>query len=248
MRYPGSKLSLKNELVPIISNKAKDLPFYDLFCGSCNLVAYMPNKVRYANDLDENIITLLKNVVNTKDIRTIYPDFISEEEHNAVKNNPENYDPGYKAFVGYGSSFGSVYNGTYARCKANYSYALLARNSLLKIKPLIKNIIFTSKDYRAIKIPKRSLVYLDPPYNEKNTMYRISDFDVKAFWDYASNIKGCLVYISSYNAPSGFYEIWRKHKHTISNYVIGGTHAIERLFVNEETWNYITSNKTTFKL
>ena len=77
----------------------------------------------------------------------------------------------------------------------------------------LKNVVFTSKDYRDVSIPDNSVVYCDPPY-AGTTSYSTGDFDHSAFWNYMRQLakQGNKVFISEENAPDDFMCIWHNQK------------------------------------
>ena len=157
-----------------------------------------------------------------------------------METHPENYEPSLRAFVGHSCGFGAKYFGGWSRSANNTNFALAASRSLEKIKPYLKGVVFSSLDYRELRPVKKSLLYFDPPYADLNTGYRLRNFNVKEFWSHVRTIKGHLVYISQYEAPKDFYEVWQKVKQTVHNNRLGGSFATERLFVNEETFKFLT--------
>ena len=93
----------------------------------------------------------------------------------------------YKAFVGFGMSFGGRYFGAYSQKYLNGKKEDFCKemvNSLSNIREKIGNVVFSNKDYK-IGNRKNMLIYCDPPYayskypikyrrDVKNTMYLIT--------------------------------------------------------------------------
>lgn len=117
-------------------------------------------------------------------------------------------------------SFGGRYYGAYSdkylgEKKENFCKEM--KNSLERMRPLIKEVKFTNKDYRALN-PYRKLIYCDPPYKE--TRYPIKyrrgikeydEFDNEEFWEKMREWSKCnIVIISETSAPSDFKCIWEK--------------------------------------
>jgi len=86
----------------------------------------------------------------------------------------------------------------------------------------LEEVILHSWDYRDIEIPKKAIVYCDPPYQWTAT-YREWWFNHEEFWDYMRKLsKTNKVFISEYNAPDDFiciYEfsqkstLWKNQSH-----------------------------------
>ena len=230
MLYPGSKNRVRNELTAIMMQHHRmDKPFVDLFCGGCNLIAHIPQTVdRYANDNNKYVIALFKSLL--KGWRP--PNLITEELYNKIKKNPDSYPPQLVAFAATTCSYAGFWFGTYARNIQNYNYALVGCNTLARQINTMQGIKFSSADYREFKIAKGSTVYLDPPYEDTREAYLTRNFDSKAFWQYAAALRE-TTYISSFKAPAGFIEVFRRKLVTVNN------RQTDKLFVNEYTWDKI---------
>ena len=107
-----------------------------------------------ANDYHEDLILMWKDVQADK---FKYPTSISESEYLEAK---ELKSPNaYKAFVGFGMSFGGRYFGAYSQKYLNGKKEDFCKemvNSLKRTAPKIKNVKFTSKDYKKLN-PKNML-------------------------------------------------------------------------------------------
>lgn len=85
--------------------------------------------------------------------------------------------------------------------------------------------------YEQVQIEEGDVVYADPPYANTGHDYG-QTFDHAKFWDWVVT-RNFPVYVSEYNAPEGFVEIFRKEKMRLGK---GGKSAhqkaIEKLFVH----------------
>lgn len=64
-----------------------------------------------------------------------------------------------------------------------------------------KGVVFSSGDYRDVKIPENAVVYCDPPYFNTAT-YAEGGFSHKEFWEWARNIsKTNKIFVSEYSGP-----------------------------------------------
>lgn len=152
--------------------------------------------IRYASDAHEDLILLLKAVQNGEEL----PDYITEEQYNQEK--ASKIPSALRAFIGFGCSFSGKFFGGYARDNTGRNYAKNCKNSLLKKKPFLQDVVFEFKDYRSWDV-ENFLIYCDPPY-QGFTEYSIK-FDHDIFWETmrAWSQKNTVV-ISEYSAPPDF--------------------------------------------
>ena len=88
--------------------------------------------------------------------------------------------------------------------------------------------------YDEVEIVAGDIVYADPPYANTGHDYG-QTFDHAKFWDWVAT-RNFPVYVSEYNAPEGFVDIFRKEKMRLGN---GGNSAkygkaLEKVFVHEK--------------
>ena len=219
MKYLGGKQRLGKYLSPfLIESFDKSFDGYmEPFCGSLGVLKNMTelDTTIYANDYHPDLIQMWKEVqTNT----FTFPENVTEEEYNNAKllKSPN----AYKAFVGFGMSFGGRYFGAFAPKhlgEKKEDFCKEMTNSLTRIMPKIKNVKFTNKDYRTLH-PKNMLVYCDPPYRQhtypikyRRGIKEYDTFDNDEFWDIMREwSKDNLVLISETTAPDDFVEIWSK--------------------------------------
>lgn len=113
-------------------------------------------------------------------------------------------------------------------------YQAEAINNVLKQVPKMQGVIFENKPYYELKLPPKSIVYCDPPY-EGTSKYKVDEFDHNFFWNWVRNIskQGHTVFVSEYNAPADFECVWQKEaKSSLSaNGKTGGNKlSVEKLF------------------
>ena len=93
-------------------------------------------------------------------------------------------------------------------------------------------------DYRAVRIPRGSVVYCDIPY-EGTTDYLCGAFDHGAFYKWAQSQEE-LVAVSSYSMPRGFARVWGARKYQTMNGLGNSALVAEGLFIPERQvslWN-----------
>ena len=110
MHYFGGKQRISKPLAAFLNSQLKPgQAFYDMFCGSCNVVSKIdPNRDRIANDLHKELIAMWRYVQQGGEL----PDEISEEQYKQIKESGADW---LRAFVGFGCSFAGKYWGGYAR-------------------------------------------------------------------------------------------------------------------------------------
>lgn len=231
MRYCGSKRKFMKELLPILmKNTNEDILFVDVFGGGMNVVSEIPLKRKIANDNNPYVIELWKTLQNYKVKGTSLPNMINnhvtEDEYNDVKvsflDKTSKYSYSEIGYIGAALSYGGAFFNGYAKFnpKKNEDHVKEAYNGLMKQLDNFKYIEqtkFICKDYRDIVIedniiPSNVILFCDPPYF--STRKYLSDFDTKAFWDWAreQSLKGYRVYVCEYDAPSDFKCVWHKKK------------------------------------
>lgn len=225
MKYLGGKQRLGKHIAPVLLelwSTGNYKGYLEPFCGSLGVlkqvVPYIGGNRVFANDYHPDLIKMWQELqAGTLKMRSS----ISNEEYEAAKllESPN----GYKAFVGFGMSFGGKYFGGYAMKYLNdkkEDFCQEMINSLTKTRPLIKDVSFMSKDYRTLN-PVGMFIYCDPPYLSERfpIKYRrdikyYDEFDSSEFWDIMRNwSKKNLVVISEMTAPSDFVEIWGQDRY-----------------------------------
>jgi DNA adenine methylase len=187
---------------------------------------------RIGSDNNFYLIELFKAIQNG----WIPPEECSEEEYNHIKRNKDNYPPYLVGFIGFGCSFGGSFMSRYASCKTTRNYCTEAKNNILKQKDRITDVQFYYGDYKDLKIPNKSLIYCDPPYEGTAKYSTSKSFNHNEFWRWCRDKKsdGHTVFVSEYNAPDDFECV--KEIELICNIDarIKATKRIERLFTQKD--------------
>lgn len=213
MRYFGGKFKISKDLANVLNPITKGKPFVDLFCGACNVVEKITTaSSRTANDNNPYLIALLKAIQNDYEP----PIEVSEEQYRYTMSHLDE-KPALSGFIGIGCSFGGGWKNGYARRRDKYrNYAKDAHNTLLKQKPKLGGVTFTSCDYNKASIPVGAVVYCDPPYKGTTNKYYAKKFDYDAFIKWVEANKGkYYIYISEYKEnlaqwPASYEIVWEK--------------------------------------
>lgn len=209
----GSKRRIAKHILPIMLKERKPNQWWvEPFVGGANVIDKVTGN-RLGNDSNEYLIALLTAVRDGY----IPPTNISRDLYYSIKYEPHKYPKELVGFVGFCCSFGGKWFGGYAFDNKGTNYAKRGSSSLIKQAKNLQGVIFQSKNYLELELPKNSLIYCDPPYANV-TKYK-KNFDHDQFWDWCriQTKKGHTVFISEYNAPEDFICIKEiKHK-TIIN-------------------------------
>ena len=246
MVYMGSKDRTAKYLIPIMNKIIKDNNidyFFDMCVGGGNLSANKKHHLDVKNiigvDNNKYLIALLKKV-QEKDFEFIW---VSKEEYHKVKSNKNNYEDWYVGYVGFLCSFaGKFFNGyTGINRNSKRTTSKKGYNNLINQKIRLNKLNLFHKDIFNIdynKLPKNSLLYFDPPY-ENTTKYH-SKFDNRKFWELVNKLsKDFIVLVSEFNAPNDYISIWSKEKVSRINSQNVYKKDMEHLFVHKDNLKYI---------
>ena len=106
------------------------------------------------------------------------------------------------------------------------------RGNLIKQSNLISSVEFICESYENLSF-NNCLIYCDPPY-QGSTPYKTGTFDHEKFFEWCrEQAKNNIVFVSEYNAPDDFIEVWSGEvKTNFSSNRTGATHnATEKLFL-----------------
>lgn len=236
MRYMGSKRRIWKHISHFILKDRKDGQYYvEPFCGGCNSLCLVEGN-RIACDINPYLIGMFQSLINGE--KQIYP--ISREIYNDVRDCYRNKNNKYSiseiGWVGYmasynGRFFDGGYSGNNVKSKGG-GFRNYIDESILDIFNQLENlkdVDFYCCGYNELKIPKNSIIYCDPPY--KNTKkYDNAEFDYDKFylWCIEQYKCGNKIFISEYDMPKPFKEIWSME--VVCNINIEKSRRIEKLF------------------
>ena len=200
------------------------------FVGGANMIDKVPDTFeRVGYDLNNHVIHALTDI---RDNAECLPDSVSEEEYKSFLKKPaENFS----SLVRFGASFGGKFENGFARGKKtngnSRDYWGETKRNALKQSPKIQNVQFTCDSYENLN-PVNCLIYCDPPY-QGTSGYKTGDFDHEKFFNWCrEQAKRNIVFVSEYNAPDDFFEVWRGEiKTNFASQRKKATHnAVEKLF------------------
>lgn len=213
MHHFGGKFKISKDLANVLNPITKGKPFVDLFCGACNVVEKITTaSSRMANDNNPYLIALLKAIQDGYEP----PTRVTREQYNYVTSHLDE-NPALSGFVDIGCSFSGGWKNGYARpINKGHNYPKEAHNTLLRQKPKLEGVLFTSCGYDNALIPDGAVVYCDPPYKGTTNKYYTRKFDYDAFTKWVEANKDKYdIYISEYKEnlaqwPTSYEVTWEK--------------------------------------
>lgn len=231
MRYMGSKAKYAKDIIPIIMGGHDDGNQYiEPFVGGGNLFSEVSATFKWGNDSSYYAISLLEGLSKGWEPPTI----LSEMDYYQIKEDPNGYEPALVGFAAYCCSYAGKFWGGYWRSRDSKgnerNCAAEQVRNLEKQRGGLVNARFTNLMYLEMDIPRNSTIYCDPPY--KGTTKYKGEFDHDKFWVWCNSLvdKGCRVFVSEYQAPDDWAEIWSKEVNNSLTKDTGSKKGIERLF------------------
>lgn len=239
MKYFGGKIKLAKEIVSLLEYYRQLYKLdciVDLFGGGGNITIeyvkhYTTAPVIY-NEKNKYIAAWLERLVveDFNDNIDYFGRYLELDYYTQVGVEYEKYtnllrqnkvDKNDYAFVGWfvsSCSFTGKWIGGFARDSRGRNYYRCAFNRLKRELAILnkKNIKVFSKDYRYVPLPKRALVYCDPPYIDTINGYQNKTFSPKEFKEWAEKKAktGALILVSGNLESNKFYNwsvVWIKN-------------------------------------
>lgn len=235
MRYIGGKARIAKEIAKIITLEGTEMQYIggkarivvEPFCGALNVSIEMlklnPSVLIHASDLDSDLIDMWIAVQNG----WIPPNVVTKERYLELQKEQPSPE---RTFAGYGCSFSGKWFGGYASDNNGRNYALNAANSIKKIRPYLKNIVFGHGGYEEQNYPENAAVYCDPPYAGTTKPGTRGAFDHVKFVEWVKNLPN-KCYVSEYSFDD-LSVVWQKEVKTDMHTKSGKDSRIEKLFVN----------------
>lgn len=230
MKYMSSKNRIAKHLLPIMleeANKHGITKWVEPFIGGANMLDKVPDSFeRIGYDFNPHTIAAL---VGIRDHLEELPCEVTKEFYNSIKGSePHNVN----SWIRYECSFASKLDNGYAINKAGRNYAEKGKNLAIKQSPKIQNVELICDSYENLSF-ENTLIYCDPPY-AGTSGYKTGAFDHDKFFDWCRDkAKNNIVFVSEYNAPDDFIEVWQgKIKTNFASTRKTATHnAVEKLFL-----------------
>ena len=227
MRFVGGKSRVAKDIAGVLL-AARTSPgqlIYEPFCGALNvteaILRMSPTARVVASDAHIDLIEMWEAVQDGWEP----PRRVSRDRYDQWRASgpcPE------RTFVGYGCSFSGKWWGGYAESDGR-NYAAEAARSVERLRPLLDRVDFYDGSYLDQDIPAGHIVYCDPPYLDTLKPGARDDFDHDEFWKWVASCPS-QCYVSEYQAPPQFREVWRKQVRTDMHTKLGKAQRVERLF------------------
>lgn len=231
MKYMGSKRRIAKHIIPLMTlERERGQYWVEPFVGGGNSIAEVRDK-RIGADIHAGAIQALTLIRDHPELLPRNNTEFTEDDYKRVKHEPEHYLHGY---AGFNFSFGSRFFEGWARCKIQADYVTRAYKSAIKQHAYLQGVQLIHSAYNDLFIPQNAVIYCDPPY-EGTTSYK-HDFNHSAFWSWVRKMsKSHQVFVSEYNAPSDFVELWSMDVTTnLDNKSNEAFKATERLFAYKD--------------
>lgn len=228
MKYMGSKRRIAKHILPIMLKEAEKhgiTTWVEPFVGGGNMIDKVPDAYkRIGYDINNHVIHAM---IGIRDYLDDMPSVVTEEYYKSLKGK----DPHFiESWIRFACSFGGKLDNGYAR-GGGRNHVLEALKNATKQSPFIQNIDFICDSYENLSF-NNCLIYCDPPY-KGTTKYKTESFDYEMFYDWCIEQSKCnIVFISEYNMPDDFKEVWSGEiKTNFSSNRKKATHnAVEKLF------------------
>lgn len=229
MKYMGSKNRIAKHLLPIMlaeMEKHGITKWVEPFVGGANMIDKVPSRYeRIGYDLNDHAIFA---AIGVRDYIDDFPREVSKEYYLKIKGTKP--DP-ITSWIRFHCSFGAKFEGGYASNQRGANYCMEGRKNLYKQSKLIKGVDFICDSYENLDL-KDCLIYCDPPY-QNSANYKTGSFDHDKFFDWCrEQAKKNIVFVSEYNMPDDFIEVWcGEVKTNFASTRKSATHnAVEKLF------------------
>lgn len=212
MRYMGGKHRQAKFIKNFVDKVLNDNIFYiEPFVGALSVAQLVLHKNMILSDISESLITLHRKL---QDKDFMLPDMVTEEQYNEIKNIRDNKD-WRTAFYGFGLSFGGKFFGGFAREKKGLlndnTSVRRAKNSLENKRNAIFfneniNVNLLCSSYDELDIPKKSVIYCDPPYKNSTKAHDSNNFNHDLFWEWCrTQVKmGNIILVTEFIVPKDF--------------------------------------------
>lgn len=229
MKYMGSKNRLAKHILPImLKYKTDEMAWVEPFVGGGNMIDKVDGK-RIGADSNPHVIDAL---ITIRDKVNHIPKTNKEftEQDYANLRTDQSYE--FFGFASFAYSYSGKFMGGWCRDgKGLRDYVKEAYDNAVKQSPSLQFVQLHHSKYNELNIPPNSLIYCDPPY-EGTTKYKDA-FNHELFWDWCRKMakEGHIVFVSEYNAPKDFVEVFSMQVNSSLEKDTGSKKAVEKLFM-----------------
>lgn len=230
MHYMGGKHSIARDVAEVVERYRRG-PLWEPFCGGLSVTVALGGN-HLATDAHPGLIALYQAIQRDGwELDRLEREGVSEREYMAAKALPDD-DP-FKAFVGFGCSFGGKWFGGFARHKCTRNPAATAARSLRRKFASLTGARLACERFSAAT-GFVGTVYADPPYANTKGFSATGRFCRNSFLRDCSELasRGCVVLVSELDLPIGRV-VWEKRVRCTLNVSDNKRHRAERLYLIE---------------
>lgn len=183
INYPGGKYKLLKQLIPLFPPNINN--FVDLFCGGLDVSCNISANIKYANDLDSNLINIYKSfqTVSFEELLNFINKRIKEFEltkynydgfirYRTLYNNNSDYHSPLDLFILSRFSYNNLIRVKDNKCTSSFGFDhsdfnITQRAHTKFLYEKIQNIIFSCENFINFKLDNftsNDFLYVDPPY------------------------------------------------------------------------------------
>lgn len=203
------------------------LHYTEPFCGGMSMMVSMAHYFEKSQASDTHEDLMMMWIAAQEGWRP--PSHVDENEYRRLQKSDR--PSALRGFVGFACSFGAKWFGGYARGnKENYAASEAKRVIDEGLYLRFQKTHLSQKRYDQTVVRPGDVLYCDPPY-EDSTGYKTEKFNHKRFWQTLEDWTkmGARVFVSEYQAPPHWTELWNAKVAFTMNGSIG-EYRHERLF------------------
>lgn len=213
MRYWGGKFRQRKHIIAAVARLRPDFQTYcEPFCGAmwsaCAVMEAIPGRRYFLNDANPYLMRFWRAAIfegwNP-------PETLTEERYQWYNKNRPMSDPA-TGYIGFAYSFGAKFFGGLARgngvMKEPGTFSTIQKiNTLRRASSGGKGVTLSCLDYLKMRIPRGSMVYLDPPYAGRTPQQKVVKFDRGTYKEWAESLVshlGCTVIATEFGNLYGW--------------------------------------------
>lgn len=233
MRYMGGKSRIAKELAGVMLGLSDNRAVYvEPFVGGGAVAEQMSTHFGevHLSDLHPDLMMMWNAVINEG---WVPPTEVTYEQYQELRYATE--PSALRGFVGFGCSFGGRWFEGYARYQ-DTNFAQSSHNVVTRqAKKIGAANVFVADFSRLPAVSAAPVIYCDPPYADTKGYSKTGAFPHDTFWAKAEEWSdaGAHVFVSEYNAPTGWVPVWEKEVVGQLDLRKERDKPIEKLFVRE---------------
>ena len=228
MKYMGSKNRLSKHILPIMLKHRKEgMAWVEPFVGGGNMIDKVKGE-RIGADSNPHVVDALISIRDKLHSLPKTNREFTEQDYASLRTDTRHELFGFASFA---YSYSGKFLGGWCRDGKNLrDYVKEAYDNAVKQSPNLQGVQLYHSKYDELSIPPNSIIYCDPPY-EGTTKYKDA-FNHNLFWQWCRDMvkDGHVVFVSEYNAPDDFTEVFSMEVNSSLEKDTGSKKAVEKLF------------------